>query len=197
MCALMANDLPRGNTHTPPSPRAGGVDCTNHFWFPGTMFKTGECGNVVQFVQQSADGGMCGRRWGPINPPTNDGSCAQALLSKDGGLTFTLAYIAQNEWSGSARLPGMLGELIPPKITAPPTMPGASMTAATPQTKKDGNRKCATDVENDTFWDHTKCSSGNGTNTCCVTDWSSTTAEECCESCPGSAYGFECKAWEW
>jgi len=68
-------------------------------------------------VQQTADGGHCGRRWAPVNPVTNDGSCAQVLLSKDGGQSYSLAYIAQNEWSGSARLPGLLGELLPPKKT--------------------------------------------------------------------------------
>ena len=45
---------------------------------------------------------------------------------------------------------------------------------------------CASYPRNGTFWDHTKCSSGPGTNACCATVWSPTSAEECC-ACPSSA----------
>eukprot|EP01047_Picozoa_sp_COSAG01_P037283 COSAG01_NODE_2954_length_6801_cov_3.612951_2_plen_321_part_00 len=50
---------------------------------------------------------------------------------------------------------------------------------------------------NNTYWDHTKCSSGTGTNACCATVWSPTTAVECCENCKNSAFGWDCVAWEW
>ena len=56
---------------------------------------------------------------------------------------------------------------------------------------------CVSDPQNGTFWDHTKCSSGPGTNACCATVWSPTTAVECCQNCQNSAFGFECVAWEW
>ena len=149
-------------------------------------------------VQQTADGGHCGRRWAPVNPVTNDGSCAQVLLSKDGGQSYSLAYIAQNEWSGSARLPGLLGELLPPKkthnraTTAAAPRPAVLSNAGGSGSNSSGaggggwrSKQCVADPQNNTFWDHTKCSSGNGTNACCTTDWSSTSAEECCETCPG------------
>ena len=56
---------------------------------------------------------------------------------------------------------------------------------------------CVADRRNDTFWDHTKCSSGSGTNACCATVWSPRNEAECCLNCESSAFGFDCVAWEW
>jgi hypothetical protein len=56
---------------------------------------------------------------------------------------------------------------------------------------------CASNPQNSTFWDHTKCASGNSTNACCETVWGPRNSEECCQNCQSSAFGFECVAWEW
>jgi hypothetical protein len=56
---------------------------------------------------------------------------------------------------------------------------------------------CVSNTRNDSFWDHTRCRSGPGTNACCATVWSPTNAAECCKNCRSSAFGFECMAWEW
>jgi len=56
---------------------------------------------------------------------------------------------------------------------------------------------CSGSGSPNTFWDHTKCASGNGTNACCETVWSPQSAQECCQNCRSSAFGFDCVAWEW
>lgn len=72
----------------------------------------------------------------------------------------------------------------------------ASSTSSTaPLSMSTGARSsCVSAHQLGTFWDHTKCSSGNGTNACCATVWSPTNAEECCSSCNGSDFGFKVRS---
>ena len=58
---------------------------------------------------------------------------------------------------------------------------------------------CVADPVPDTWWDHTKCAPNNSSRSggCCETEWSLESAEACCAECQGSAFGFECVAWEY
>ena len=60
------------------------------------------------------------------------------------------------------------------------------------------NGTCAADIRNGSFWDHTKCSSSNGTgtNACCHTLWGIGSPEECCSNCKFGEFGIDCVAWE-
>ena len=58
-------------------------------------------------------------------------TCAQALLSADGGATFSLKRGSTYAWSGSSHLPGLLGNLLPP-AEQPPAGAGKFTTLINP-----------------------------------------------------------------
>eukprot|EP01047_Picozoa_sp_COSAG01_P033738 COSAG01_NODE_2497_length_7572_cov_3.992908_3_plen_503_part_00 len=92
----------------------GGVKCTNHFWFPGSSFRTGIGNNLLQFVQNAGDGAPCGQWSGNVVGPAA-ASCSQVYASSDGARSWKLVRSIDYGWSGGyPSIPGVLGELLPP-----------------------------------------------------------------------------------
>eukprot|EP01051_Picozoa_sp_SAG22_P000880 SAG22_NODE_29_length_28404_cov_23.294153_1_plen_447_part_00 len=96
----------------------GGTKCTNHFWFPGSSFRTGG-GTTLQFVQNAGDGAPCGQWSGnAVGPPA--ASCSQVYASTSGGRSWKRVRSIDYGWSGGyPSMPGVLGELLPPHALPP------------------------------------------------------------------------------
>ena len=114
---VSANRQGNGCGLWPPAtvPAGGGTKCSNHFWFPGSSFRTGVGGDIFQAIGRAGDGAPCGQWAGNVKGPPA-AACSQAFASRDGGRTYSLARTSSIGWSGGfPALPELLGELLPPQ----------------------------------------------------------------------------------
>ena len=111
---VSANRQGNGCGLWPPAtvPVGGGTKCSNHFWFPGSSFRTGVAGDILQAIGRAGDGAPCGQWAGNVKGPPA-AACSQAFSSRDGGRTYSLALTSSIGWSGGfPALPELLGELL-------------------------------------------------------------------------------------